>query len=275
MERGLSSQMRSNGLSKVGFFTIATNRYVLMLEAQLRAISDQVRELGWRYVVATDQMEHLTQFTKDNQLDDRVKILKCPPYRFPLASMLRYKYISQEMSDFDFICYLDCDMAIEKPHALHVAIQESTSVNLVRHPGWARDFGLKLNPKERLAESYFRLRKGGLGSWESRRKSLAWVPRRQRRDYYAGGIFFGPTEEIRQLSEICDAWMDADLRAGVVASVHDESYLNRWATLNKFAPLGPEYCYSHFPWLPDLDVVVRALDKNSMRLPLNEIWKQN
>lgn len=275
MERGISSQMRSNGLSKIGFFTIATNHYVLMLEAQLRAISDQVRELDWQYVVATDQVEHLSRFTKDNQLDDHVKILKCPQYKFPLASMLRFKYISQEMSDFDFTCYLDCDMEVENPHALHAAIQKSTSVHLVRHPGWARDFGLKLGLKERLAESYFRLRKGGLGSWESRRNSSAWVPRRKRRNYYAGGIFFGPTEEIRQLSEICDAWMDADLQAGIVASVHDESYLNRWATLNKFTPLGPEYCYSNFSWLPDLDVVVRALDKNSMRLPLNEIRKQN
>lgn len=267
--------MRSNSLSKIGFFTIATNHYVLMLEAQLRAISDQVRELDWQYVVATDQVEHLAEFAKVNQLDDHVKILNCPPYKFPLASMLRFKYISREMSNFDFTCYLDCDMEIENPHALHNAIQKSTSVNLVRHPGWARDFGLKLSPKERLAESYFRLRKGGLGSWESRCKSSAWVPRRKRREYYAGGIFFGPTEGIRQLSEICDAWMDADLRAGIVASVHDESYLNRWATLNDFSPLGPEYCYSNFSWLPDLDIVVRALDKNSMRLPLNEIWKQN
>jgi len=266
--------MLSNGLPKIGFFTIATNHYVLMLEAQLRAISDQVRELDWQYVVATDQVEHLAQFTRDNQLDDHVRVLKCPPYKFPLASMLRFKYISEQMTEFDFICYLDCDMEIENSHALHVAILKSTSVNLVRHPGWSRGFGLKLSPKERLAESYFRLRKGGLGSWESRRKSFAWVPRRKRRDYYAGGIFFGPTEEIRRLSKICDAWMDADLRAGIVASVHDESYLNRWATLNKFTPLGPEYCYSNFSWLPDLDVVVRALDKRSMRIPLGEISNQ-
>jgi len=271
MERELASQMCSNRVSKIGFFTIATNRYVLMLEAQLGSISDQVKELGWRYVVATDQVEHLARFTKDNQLDDHVKILKCPPLKFPLASMLRFKYISQEMGEFDFLCYLDCDMEIENPHALHVAIQKSTSVHLVRHPGWARDFGIKLKPKERLAEIYCRLRKGGLGSWESRRNSSAWVPRQKRRDYYAGGIFFGPTEEIRKLSKICDAWMDADLQAGIVASVHDESYLNRWATLSRFTPLGPEFCYSHFPWLPDLDVVVRALNKNSMRLPLNEI----
>lgn len=266
--------MRSNIVSRIGIFTIATNHYVLMLEAQLRAISDQVRELDWQYVVATDQVEHLAQFTRDNQLDDHVKIVKCPPYKFPLASMLRFKYISQKMSEFDFICYMDCDMEIENPHALHVAIQGSTSVQLVRHPGWARDFGLRLSPKERLAESYVRIRKGGLGSWESRRNSSAWVPRRKRKDYYAGGIFFGPTKEILQLSDICDAWMDADLRSGIIASVHDESYLNRWAIVNKFTPLGPEYCYSNFPWLPDLDVVVRALDKRSMRLPLDEIWKQ-
>ncbi len=267
--------MRSNSFSKIGFFTIATNHYVLMLEAQLMAISDQVRELDWQYVVATDQVAHLTQFAKDNYLDNRVQIIKCPPYQFPLASMLRFKYISTEMSSFDFTCYLDCDMGIVAPYVLHDTIQKSTQVNLVRHPGWARDFGLKLSPREWLAESYLKLRKGGLGAWETRRNSSAWVPRRMRRDYFAGGIFFGPTEEIRQLSEICDAWMDADLQAGHVASVHDESYLNRWATLHHFTVLGPEYCYASFPWLPDLEIVVRALDKSSMPLSLKETWTQN
>lgn len=263
--------MYSIATPKTGFFTIATNHYVLMLEAQLRAIAGPARRLDWYFVVATDQVEYLSQSVKNLQLDDRVRILKCPPYRFPLASMLRFKYISQVMRDFDFICYLDCDMEIENPLALSDAIHKSTSVHLVRHPGWARDFGLKLSPKERLAESYHRLRNGGLGSWESRRKSCAWVPRNKRSKYYAGGIFFGPTEGIRHLSETCDEWMDADLRSGIVASVHDESYLNRWATLNEFTSLGPEYCYYHFPWLPDLDVIVRALDKTSMRLPLGSL----
>jgi len=242
-----------------------------MYEAQLRVISGLIRTLNWHFVVATDQVEHLSQFVKKHQLDDHVRILKCPPYRFPLASMLRFKYIFQEMSDFNFVCYLDCDMAIQNPRALHDAIQKSTSVHLVRHPGWARDYGLKLSPKERLAEGYLRLRNGGMGTWESRRNSSAWVPRKERIGYYAGGIFFGPTDGIRNLSETCDEWMDADLQAGIVASVHDESYLNRWATLNNFTPLGPEYCYYQFPWLPELDVIVRALDKNSMRLPLGPL----
>jgi hypothetical protein len=263
--------MHSIALPKTGFFTIATNHYVLMLEAQLTLISGLARTLDWHFVVATDQVNHLSQYVKNHRLEDHVRILKCPPYKFPLASMLRFKYIFEEMRDFEFICYLDCDMEIENAHALHDAIQKSTSVHLVRHPGWARDFGLKLSPKERLAESYLRLRNGGLGSWESRRNSSAWVPRKMRSEYYAGGIFFGPTNKIRNLSETCDAWMDADLQAGIVASVHDESYLNRWATLNDFTSVGPEYCYYHFPWLPDLDVVVRALDKSSMRLPLGSL----
>jgi hypothetical protein len=185
--------------------------------------------------------------------------------------MLRFKYIFEEMHDFKFICYLDCDMEIENPRALHDAIQKSTSVHLVRHPGWDRDFGLKLSPKERLAEYYIRLKNGGLGSWELRRCSSAWVPRKKRSKYYAGGVFFGPTEAIRNLSKTCDAWMDSDLQAGIIASVHDESYLNRWATINEFTSLGPEYCYYHFSWLPDLDVVVRALDKNKMRLSLGSL----
>jgi hypothetical protein len=256
---------------RIGFFTIATNQYVLMLEEQLRAISEQIKQLGWKYVVATDQAEHLSIFLQDANLTTHVRIIQCPAYVFPLASMLRFKYIKHEMSEFTHICYLDCDMRIENPSALDGAIKSAQSVHLVRHPGWDRVYGLKVSFKERIAEFLIKIEKGGLGSWENRRKSSAWVPRARRLKYFAGGIFFGPALLVKQMSESCDTWMDSDLKSGIVAAFHDESYLNRWATVNHFSDTGPEFCFTEYPWLPELRVVVRALDKNAMRLDLDGI----
>jgi hypothetical protein len=256
---------------KIGFFTIATNHYVLMLEDQLKAISPQIKQLGWRYVVATDQSEHLSKFLQDTNLVNYVRIIKCPAYKFPLASMLRFKYMKNEMNGFSHTCYIDCDMRIENPLALDTAIRSAQSVNLIRHPGWDRYHGLKVSLKEKFVEFFVKLEKGGLGSWEHRRKSAAWVPRAQRVKYFAGGIFFGPSTLVKQMSKDCDNWMDVDLRLGMVASVHDESYLNRWATVNEFTEAGPEFCYTEYPWLPRLNVVVRALDKKAMRLNMDEI----
>jgi hypothetical protein len=257
--------------SRIGFFTIATNQYVLMLEEQLAAISEQIKQLGWKYVVATDQAEHLSKFLRGAKLTNYVRVLQCPPYVFPLASMLRFKYIKNEMNEFTHICYLDCDMRIENPLALDRAIKSAHSVNLVRHPGWDRDYGLKVRVKERMAELLVKIEKGALGSWENRKKSTAWVPRSKRARYFAGGIFFGPAVLVKQMSESCDTWMDSDFKSGIVAAFHDESYLNRWATVNDFAEQGPEFCFTEYPWLPKFRVIVRALDKSAMRLALDEI----
>lgn len=249
---------------RVGFFTIATNQYVHMLTAQLDAIAADIKEKNWHYVVATNHVSILYEFAEDRSLLAHLTIVECPAYRFPLASMLRFKYIASRMGEFDFICYIDCDMAIENPSLLHRAITDSESVCLVRHPGWARDFGIPVPLKETLVELLFRITRGGLGGWERRRKSDAHVPRRLRETYVAGGIFFGPSKQLIEMASKCDVWMDNDLKRGLVARVHDESYLNRWATLNTHITLGPEFCFTEYPWLPDLKVVVRALDKSAM-----------
>lgn len=178
--------------------------------------------------------------------------------------MLRFKYMTQLMGGFDFVCYLDCDMKIEDPRRLNDAIVQSRMVNLVRHPGWARDFGQRVDLKEKLSELFIRVWRGGLGDWETRKQSTGWVPRKSRISYFAGGIFFGPNISMNELSRTCDGWMDRDLANGIVASVHDESYLNRWASEHTFTSVGPEFCFTEFAWLPSLKPVVRALDKSSM-----------
>lgn len=251
-------------LKRVGFFTIATNNYVHMLTDQLEAISSHIVAHNWHYVVATDRVVELSQFAEAMSLEGHLTIVECPAYRFPLASMLRFKYIASRMQEFDFICYIDCDMAVEDSSLLQTAITNAREVCLVRHPGWSRDFGLEVSAKEKLVEQFIKISFGGLGGWETRRKSNAYLPRKLRATYFAGGIFFGPKAQVLEMATQCDVWMDKDLKSGIVARVHDESYLNRWAALNTHASLGPEFCFTEYPWLPDLKVVVRALDKSAM-----------
>ena len=258
-ESGTSTRSR-----QIGFFTIATNQYAQMLIDQISSCASELVEHDWHYVVATDRSKEITQFAKRASLERHITVIECPPYRFPLASMLRFKYIVSHMATFDYICYIDCDMAIEKPFLINEAILSSTAVCLIRHPGWARDFGLQVSAKEKLVEQFFKITSGGLGGWETRRKSNAYLPRKLRATYFAGGIFFGPKTEVLEMATQCDVWMDKDLKSGIVARVHDESYLNRWAALNTHTSLGPEFCFTEYPWLPDLNVVVRALDKRAM-----------
>ena len=256
--------MRLSNSHRVGFFTIATNHYEVMLRSQLSGISQDIRKFNWHYVVATDRVSKLAEFLKSEGLQNHVTLVSCPAYKFPFASMLRFAYMTHTMKDFDFICYVDADMVIESAQSLHSAIIGSSSVHLVEHPGWTRRFGLKVGVKEKLSEIHLRLTMGSLGTWEVRRKSAARVARRDRISYYAGGLFFGPSDAILELSKFCADWMDADSKSGTIAKFHDESYLNRWAVSGDFVALGPEYCYSDFPWLPEMEVVVRAVDKSKL-----------
>jgi len=258
----------SSNSPKVGFFTIATNHYELMLRSQLSKISSDIKKFNWHFVVATNRDTQLTEFLLSQGLERYVTLVSCPAFKFPFASMLRYTYITHTMKDFDFICYVDADMVIENAPSLHSAIVKSTSVHLVQHPGWVRKFGLKVGVKEKIFELYLRVTMGSLGSWETRRKSAARVARLDRLHYYAGGLFFGPASAILELSKLCSDWMDSDSKAGIIAKFHDESYLNRWAAGADFVALGPEYCYSEFPWLPEMQVVVRAVDKSKLRFDL-------
>jgi hypothetical protein len=157
-------------------------------------------------------------------------------------------------------------MQIQDASALNTRILQSKEVCLVEHPGYFQRRGITLSWREITFRVFRKLVLGGLGDWETRRESSARVPREMRNTYVMAAIFFGPTKKMLDLSLVCDKWMDEDLRQNLIAKVHDESYLNKWATKYKHELLSPEYCYYQFPWVPSTRIIVRALDKAALEL---------
>jgi hypothetical protein len=255
----------SVSLNKVQFLSVATNEYLGRWKALVENIACDVRKLDWTWVLVTDAVSDATAFANSLDLADRVVVRPTLPFGFPLASMIRFPAIVDHCDTNGWICYIDADMTIEDPQRLDVEIRSSVEVTTVRHPGFTRPTGISpsLGLRHNVANLALRARMGGLGTWETRPSSKAYVPRKLRKTYAQAAIFFGPAIQIRELSAQCWSWTEHDLRIGLVAKWHDESYLNCWMSTNSHQVVGPEFCFFEYPWLPEsVHPVVRVVDKS-------------
>jgi hypothetical protein len=120
---------------------------------------------------------------------------------------------------------------------------DSNAMFFVLHPGFSNsnlNFRNPLKTVKRLLRFWVT---GGYGAWETRKISNAYVPRRLRRAYFCGGIWFGRKMKFSDfISQLRDSVAD-DLSKNVIAKWHDESHLNRYAAYNEVIILGPQYCY--------------------------------
>lgn len=249
---------------KIQFVSIATNDYLSRWKSQVAEIRQEILDLDWQWVLLTDNVDSASEFVQSAGLRSQISIHPILPVGFPLASMVRYLAILEHCGANGWICYIDADMRIENAEILDATIKGSNVVHVVSHPGYTRASRVTsaLGFRRNLANLILEVVKGGLGDWETRKKSDAHVPRRSRKTYVQAAIFFGPSGDMHRLSRICWDWTERDLRKGIVPRWHDESYLNRWSTLHPHSLLGPEYCYFDFPWLSPRGIVVRAVDKN-------------
>lgn len=255
--------------NQVQLISIATNDYLSLWRAQVQDSAEAIRQLDWKLVLLTDNVGEAKKVAEQAGLSDRAQIKPILPFKFPMASMVRYLAIVESCEDRGWICYLDADMKIENPWQLDFAIRSSNEATVVSHPGYTRPrgSGRGLGLKHLVSNLLLHLREGGLGAWETRRNSTAFVPRSRRKSYAQAAIFFGPASKIRALSSTCWAWTETDLQRGIIPRWHDESYLNRWMAENYHILAGPEFCYFDFPWLNVKRPVVRAVDKSSLKVP--------
>lgn len=228
-------------------------------------IRDKILDLEWHWLLLTDKVEDAAEFVGSVGLQSHIEIQPTLPFGFPLASMIRYPAILRYCNLTGWLCYIDADMRIENAERLDTAIRASHLVNVVSHPGYTRQRRItpSLGLLRNLANLMLEVVKGGLGDWEARKRSQAYVPRLSRKTYVQAALFFGPAEGVHQLSKECWDWTEKDLRNGVIPRWHDESYLNRWTTLRPHSLLGPEFCFFDFPWLTPKEIVVRAIDKTN------------
>jgi hypothetical protein len=118
------------------------------------------------------------------------------------------------------------------------------------------------NPNLIISDAKQKILVGGLGSWEEKSESEAFVPRNLRKNYFCGGVWFGKSDSVYKLLKALSNATENDQKRGVIASWHDESHLNHWASENVHGEESPELCFDEtYPQLHSLIPSITAVRK--------------
>ncbi len=259
-------------INSLGVLSIATNDYLKYWFEMAKSLDLNTQEDNKVFLhLFTDQP------TKARRLASvlrhcQVGIYEIPSFGWPDATLLRYRIFEREIENFtqDILMYLDADMLVSTNLVAELKqMIDMNKVSLVCHPGFWREKGLKRrtllyikNPKLAIADLRMKIAHGGIGSWERRKVSTAFVPRSKRKFYVCGGTWLGPNTLVKQLISSLSRQVDKDESNSVMAVWHDESHLNSWASKNEYKILSPRYCHdATYIQLKNLEPAITAVNK--------------
>jgi hypothetical protein len=137
----------------------------------------------------------------------------------------------------------------------------------VQHPGFYRPKGferMKLyfsNPQLGVTDLRMIFKHGGLGEWENRSNSTAFVTRSLRKSYVCGATWIGERKPFLNMVAKLNQMVDSDLATSFIAKWNDESYLNKWASGNEHTELSPTFCFASLPQLEKIFPRIVAVEK--------------
>jgi histo-blood group ABO system transferase len=259
----------------VGVVTVATNRYLdywldmaLSAERHLFIGHEVVMHVFTDRVAQVNSMK--SQFSRIS-----IHAVQVEELVWPEATLLRYEIFDahREFLKQDVLMHLDADMALVDDVGLEFEPGDwPGGIALVLHPGFRRPNGSSLlalykrRPRILIQDLVAKTRFGAVGSWETNPSSRAFVSRNLRQRYFCGGTWMGLRDPFLLMIHELAERVRKDLDEGTIATWHDESHLNWFASKNKSAILGSEYCYApNFPNLADLQPRIIAVEKGDER----------
>jgi len=259
----------------VAVLTVATNRYIdywrSMAESADRLLSPGA---SLTFYVFTDQPDKAKLAAESFTRSHVVPIL-IPPLGWPEATLLRYELFDQSwgLIQEDLVIHLDADMFVSSKTMFRPAPTEwPNGLAFVRHPGYRRPSLSKClslylhSPKMLQGDIKLWLRLGALGNWETSRDSRAYVPRRLRQTYVCGGTWMGLREPLGRMIRVLADRTREDLDRGIIATWHDESHLNWFASGHAHQLMDSQKCYAPgYKNLSDIWPEIIAVDKGDDR----------
>lgn len=247
------------------FLSIATNHYVHYWASMIESANSVFGSTETvSFIVFTDQKSYCESIAAIYP-NLKISIVQIESLKWPDATLLRYRIYSSYSRgiDSDVLCHIDADMLfLSNPREFLTPSVWKNGVALVAHPGYFRKSKTGVSFPQCLKDFYRVLKMGGLGTWETNRKSTAFVKRGKRNVYVCGGTWMAKKENFISLVTNLSEGTELDLKNGVIAKWHDESHLNRWASENEFTLLEPSFCYdSSYKWLSGLREIIRAVRK--------------
>jgi len=256
----------------LGIVSVATNQYLKYWKQMAESLDNSINESDRVFLhLFTDQPTDAKSFSL-NLKYCKVKIYEIPSLGWPEATLLRYQIFEKNLEDLtqEILMYLDADMIIVSNLLDELdEMYDPEQVSLVGHPGFWREGHLfnktrlyAQNPRMAISDLRMKIALGGIGSWESRRASRAFVSRRRRNNYVCGGAWLGPNNLIKKLIIDLSREVTDDQKNNIIAIWHDESHLNSWASKNVYKLLTPKYCHdATYIQLKNLSPAITAVNK--------------
>ncbi len=261
-----------NSKKSIGVMSVATNVYLDYWKSMVRS-AESVTSIddNLTFFVFTDKLEETKKFASEMKKVS-IKAFKIPEYGWPEATLLRYQIFDSHSKSLDteILMHLDADMLISSNPWMRIREQLlGNAICLVLHPGFWRPAGVSkfilyaTHPSLLYRDLHMKIKRGGLGSWENDSKSCAFVDRKFRNKYFCGGAWFGNRSAVLELIKELSLRVSLDLERNVIASWHDESHINKWATENKHSTDTPELCFdSTYPQIKKLKPMIIAVRKS-------------
>jgi histo-blood group ABO system transferase len=206
----------------ISVLLIATNKYKQFVLQLLKSIdryffvNDEVT-----IVLFTDDIDYFKALHHDTPDRLNITFIQIPPYKFPEATLLRYKLFSAHKAEIttQYCFYLDVDTLVVDYVDREILPNEHQKLTAVLHCGFYN----------------------GGGSWETNIQSQFYTAFRDK--YYAGGCAGGLTNYYLHFAESLDIKIDKDLESGIMPVWHDESAWN-WllSLMPNIRVLTPDYC---------------------------------
>lgn len=193
---------------------IATNRYTEFVQPLIDSINKY-------FLIGHDLIINVFKDCEITFKSDRAKVVlhTIPSYKFPEASLYRFKIQTDITYDCDYLYYIDSDMLCND----FIGEEIFAPILVVRHPGYFVS--------------------NGWGSNNTPQRSTAFLPLNKRLKYFAGGFNGGETKTYLDMMFKLRDNINIDTANGVMADYHDETHLNHFmANCEDYKELNPSYC---------------------------------
>lgn len=205
-----------------------------------------------QYFIPGAEKEYFV-FTDDDELphknDPKVHVYHQERLGWPYDTLMRFKifYRAEEaLRTFDYIFFFNANAMFLRPVTAGEILPGpgQDGLTVVLHPGYYN------KPVSQLPYE------------KQQKRSTAYLPRSQRKQYFQGCLNGGTAAAYLEMVVQLMNNTQADLDKGLIARWHDESHLNKYMADKQPKVLTPAYAYPEGYTLP-FEPVISMRDKNS------------
>lgn len=206
---------------KIGIIFIATGKYYIFTKDLVESFNEFfLPDHEKKYFIFTDNKN--PGITGEN-----IHYLYKEKEEWPYDSLHRFKNIYQNKDMFnglDFVFFSNANMKALRIVSSDILPSGDFDFSAVIHPGYY------LASLDELP-------------YERNRKSLSYVPYGEGENYYQGCLYGGKKSNFVEMCGILSDNIGRDSMNGTIASVIDESHLNRYLIGQKVMSISPVYAY--------------------------------